>query len=107
MICYNLYMTGRFAGICAFVHLCKIAKVVKVAKVARRIEYKKQDRIQKTLTDDADVKQLFMFLNSRSEKAKTQRRPSTPGPTKETTGNSQILSDLNLLISLHGTVNLA
>ena len=41
MICYNLYMTGRFAGICAFVHLCKIAKVVKVAKVARRIEYKK------------------------------------------------------------------
>ena len=69
----------------------------------KQIEYKK------TLTDYADVKRLFMFLNSRSEKAKTQRIPSTPGPTKETTGNSQIFqrSDLNLLISLHGTVNLA
>ena len=32
MICNNLYLTGRFAGICAFVHLCKMAKVAKVAR---------------------------------------------------------------------------
>ena len=56
----------------------------------KQIEYKK------TLTDYADVKRLFMFLNSRSEKAKTQRMPSTPdpGPTKETKGKFPNLSNV-------------